>query len=295
MTPDQLRAFLAVLEYGTFSRAAEALDLAQSTVSFHVKALEEGVGACLLERRGRAVRPTSAGAILRRDAKRLLAIHDDAIAKLGASEKGESGSVVVAASTIPAEHLLPPVLAAFRRTHPRVTVDVEVSDSKRALASLLGRSCDFAVVGSRVRDRRIRSTPVADDEIVLVGPVPNPFAPHGKLSPADLSKVPLVVREEGSGTADAVSRLLAKLPPERTHALLRVAGHAATVRCVLDGAGLALVSRRGVREELERGRLAVVALPGTPVRRRFFAAELAGARASGAARELLRAIVRDLR
>src|SRR5438128_1730390 len=103
MEIDQLCTFLAVLEHGNFSRAAESLRLGQSTVSFHIKALESAVGARLIDRGGRGVRPTAAGRLLRRYATRLVALRDEALARLRTEEKGESGHLVIAASTIPAE------------------------------------------------------------------------------------------------------------------------------------------------------------------------------------------------
>src|SRR5262245_11822840 len=113
MDIDQLRTFLAVLDHGSFSHAAEARGIGQSTVSFHVKALETSVGAKLLDRRGGQVRPTATGNVLRRYALRIVSLRDEALARLRAEESGQVGRLTIAASTIPAEHLLPPVLAEF--------------------------------------------------------------------------------------------------------------------------------------------------------------------------------------
>src|SRR5262245_19682297 len=170
----QLRTFLAVLEHGSFSRAAQALRVGQSTVSFHIRALEESAGARLLDRRGRSVRVTSAGASLRRDATRMLSLHEEALARIRSNEAGEAGALAIAASSVPGEHLLPPVLAAFRRKHPGVEIAVSVSDSRRALASLLAQDCDLALIGAREADRRITFTAFAEDEIVLAGPAGGP-------------------------------------------------------------------------------------------------------------------------
>ena len=103
MEIDQLRTFLSVLDHGGFSRAAEALRVGQSTVSFHVKALETAVGARLLDRRRGRVRATPAGRLLARYALKLVALRDEALARLRDEEAGERGRVRVAASTIPAE------------------------------------------------------------------------------------------------------------------------------------------------------------------------------------------------
>src|SRR5438552_2422241 len=128
MDLDQLRTFLAVLEHGNFSRAAQALRLTQSTVSFHVKALETELGARLVDRVGgrpssgsTAIRPTAAGRVLRRYAGRLLALRDEAVARVAGEEHAHAGRVQIAASTIPAEYVLPGRLRDFQRGHPNVS------------------------------------------------------------------------------------------------------------------------------------------------------------------------------
>jgi LysR family transcriptional regulator, low CO2-responsive transcriptional regulator len=289
MEIDQLRTFLTVIEHGSFSRAGETLRIGQSTVSFHIKALETSVGSRLLDRgRGRVV-PTAAGEELRRYAVRILSLRDEALARLRAEEKGDAGQVVVAASTIPAEYLLPPVLGAFVRSHPAVSVRVEVSDSRRALVALVEEGCDLALVGQEPRDRRVVATAFSDDEVVLVG-APS-LVTSARATVDDLRGARFVVREEGSGTRGAVSRIFASLAPERT-ATVQVGSTEAAKRCAVEGVGLAFVSRRAVTEELEAGRLRVVKIAGTPVRRRFWVARLRGTTPSGAVRALRDALVK---
>ena len=287
MDVDQLRTFLAVLEHGSFSRAAEALRIGQSTVSFHIKALETAVGARLLDRRGGHVRPTATGGILRRYAVRIVSLRDEALARVRAEESGQAGRLAIAASTIPGEYLLPPVLAEFLAAHPRVAVTVEVSDSRKAIAQLLAHECDLALVGARARDKRIAYTPFAEDEVVLVGRASDPLHQR-RWSARDLDKVRIIVREEGSGTRQAVSAFLARHAPSRAdhQARLQAGSTEAAKRCALHGIGLALLSRHSVAEDLDAGRLAVVSAPGLPVRRSFYAARLRTATLSAAARAL---------
>ncbi|MBI2896585.1 MAG: LysR family transcriptional regulator [Deltaproteobacteria bacterium] len=284
MELDQLRTFLAVLEQGSFTRAAEALHVGQSTVSFHIKALEGVVGTKLLDRLGGRVRPTASGKVLRRYAERIVSLRAEALGSLRAQEKGEAGRVAIAASTIPAEHLLPRALAELRRLHPGVTVSVDVSDSRRALAALQAQECDLALVGARVRDKRIVFTPFADDEIVLVGPSPNPFAPSGRLAAEEVGHAPLIVREEGSGTRSAVASILAR----SSGSCIQVGSTEAARRCVLLGLGLTLISRRAAEEDLAAGRLSLVRCPGTPVRRTFWIARLGSVTLPAATRALVR-------
>ncbi len=286
---DQLRTLLAVLEHGSFTRAAEALGLSQSTVSFHVKGLEAAVGSRLLDRSRDGVRATPPGELLRSYAERLLALRGEALEQLRAESHGQRGRVVVAASTIPGEYLLPPFLARLRLSHPGVSVRVEVYESARAIASLTARECDLALVGRRPPDRTLIAHPFAEDEVVLVGPSPNPFVALGQpLEVESLRHVPLVLRGEGSGTRAAVAELLARAGTESDTAARVVVGSTeAAKRCVLAGMGLSFLSRHAVADELAAGRLELVPLPGTPVPRRFWVVALRDRSPSSAAAALL--------
>jgi DNA-binding transcriptional LysR family regulator len=187
---EQLQAFLAVLDQGAVARAADTLGVTQSTVSFHLKALESALGTRLMDRTGRRVRATAAGRALVRYARRLVALRDEALARVGATTAGTAGEVRIASSTIPAEYLLPPVLARFHAKNPDVRIGISVSDSKRALASLLDEAFDLALVGTEPRDRRLVAAPFATDEIVLVGS-PRSSARGGALARPRTSRVSL--------------------------------------------------------------------------------------------------------
>lgn len=282
---DQLRTFLAVLEHKSFVRAGQALHVGQSTVSFHIKALEQRVGATLLERGRGAVEPTAAGRILQPIAARITALVDEAALRLRAGETGEVGSLTIAASTIPGEYLLPPCLAEFRERHPRIRVEMSVSDSEKATSAVLAREVDLALVGQKPRDRRLIATVFAHDEIVLIGPASGSFVPAGKLTLKELRDVPLILREQGSGTRAAIARILPQLG-ERA-GTLRVGSTEATKRCVQHGLGLAFVSRHAVAGELAAGLFRVVELPGTPARRTFYAVRHRAVTPSAAARAFL--------
>jgi len=289
---DQLRTLLAVLEHGSFTRAAEALGLSQSTVSFHIKGLEASVDARVLDRGRDGVQATPQGRILRRYAERLVGLRAEALACLESESRGEIGHVVVAASTVAAEVLLPPVLAQLRQSHPGVGATVGVSDSGTAVARLLAGDCDIALVGSPPQDRRLLSRPFATDEVVFVGPSPNPhLADSGDAELSSLSRIPLVLRQEGSGTRAAVAELLARFAEPASAARVTVGSSEAAKRCVLAGLGMAFISRHAVAQELADGRLTLCALPGLPVRRSFFVAQLRNATPSSAGAALIDLLV----
>jgi DNA-binding transcriptional LysR family regulator len=289
MEIDQLRTFVAVLEHGSFSRAGRALRIGQSTVSFHIKALEEAVGARLCDRRGARVRSTAEGRVLQRYANRMLALRAEALERLRGEERGERGEVRVAASSVPAAHLLPTALARFLSARPQVAVRVSVSSSDDALDALAQERCDLAVVGARNADARFAWQAVGEDEIVLVGP---PGSPR-RLTSEALIGAPLVVRGAGSGTRAAVAELLALRAAAGGPPPLEIDDGLAVLKCVEASVGFAFLSRRAAADALAAGRLATVAVPDTPVRRRFWAAWLRRLTLSPAARALLRELQKN--
>jgi DNA-binding transcriptional LysR family regulator len=280
MDLDRLRTFAAVVEHRSFSRAARALGRTQSTVSFHVRALEEEAGAQLVDRRRGGARPTPAGKALLPYARRLASIADEALRRVRDEDRGERGTLRVAASSIPGEILLPPMIARFRAAHPGVRVVLDVSHSRRALEALLADEADVAVTGARPSDRRLSLALFAEDEVVVVGAPDRAFA-RGRRPPlAELAAAPWLAREEGSATRAAARALAAGLPEPSVIA----SSTEALKRLALAGAGLAPTSRLAVTDELARGALELVAAPGAPVRRRFYAARLRAATPTPAAR-----------
>jgi DNA-binding transcriptional LysR family regulator len=243
------------------------------------------VGSTLLERGRGSVEPTATGRVLEPYAKRILGLIDEARLRLASGESGEIGRLVIAASTIPGEYLLPPILAVFRVRHPRVEVDVHVSDSEEATAAVLAKEADVALVGKKPSDRRLTGSVFASDDIILVGTAASAFAPEGKLTIKQLADVPLILREQGSGTRAAIARLLPHLGERATS--MRVGSTEAAKRCVQHGLGLAFLSRHAVSAELAAGLFQVIELPGTPVRRTFYAVRHRAVTSSAAAQSLL--------
>jgi DNA-binding transcriptional LysR family regulator len=279
MKLEHLRTFLAVIDHGSFTRTAAALQVSQSTVSFHVASLEGSVGTKLLDRHRGEVRPTPSGRELEKYAHPILAMVEEAMSAARMEREVASGQVLLEASTLPSAYLLPPVISRFRGKHPAVAVRVRSSDSARAQSALLDQRCDLCVIGSEPTDPRIEYQPMAQDDVVLVGP------PGSPASLTALDGLPVVFREPGSGTRGAVAHLL----PAR--AAVEVGSTEAARRCVLEGLGFAFLSRVTVEEDLRSGRLLLVEFPGTPVRRAVHVARLRGITPTAAARALWREIL----
>jgi len=145
---DQLQTLVSIADLGTFSAAARALHLAQPTVSLHISELEARVNAKLLVRGGRCVVPTAAGATLVAHSRRLLRDADEALDAVKRHVEGRVGRVRLGASTGVAVHLLPEVLAAMKRTHPDIEVEISILSSSETMLKLNQGILDMGLVAT---------------------------------------------------------------------------------------------------------------------------------------------------
>jgi DNA-binding transcriptional LysR family regulator len=169
-----LRVYLCILECGSLSAAGRKLGMTQPAVSNHLHALEERFGVALLTR-GRPLRATPAGECLAEHARRVL----DAVSALEAElacHTAPHGPLAVGASSTPGELLMPGLVTEFSARYPDVAVELRVYDTDEAIAALLGREIEAAVVGHEVDDPRLACTVVGHDALVTVVAGSDPLA-----------------------------------------------------------------------------------------------------------------------
>ena len=250
----RLRAFAAVAREGSFSRAAESLYVSQPAVSKHVAALEAEVGEQLIVRARGGVELTPAGQVLADYVLRAQALLANARRALGAGEHAQIGTLALAASGVPGTYLLPATLTRFRELHPAVEIEFRTTTSAGALELVRAHEAELCVVGGFTTPPELEAEPLAEDEIVLVGP---PSLGTRRLRPKDLEQLTWVTREEGSATRAAVeaARWELGLGSVRT---LELPSWEAVKLAVAAGAGIAPISRFALDLELSAGALVVL-------------------------------------
>jgi DNA-binding transcriptional LysR family regulator len=161
MTLEQLRVFVAVAECQHVTRAAEALNIAQSAVSASIGALEGRHGAKLFNRVGCRIELTEAGALFLAEARAVLARAESAD-ELVLSELGDlkRGVLSVHASQTIAGYWLPRHLVAFRRSHPGVAIRLSIENTSQAAAAVRGGEADLGFVEGEVDDPALVSETV---------------------------------------------------------------------------------------------------------------------------------------
>jgi DNA-binding transcriptional LysR family regulator len=269
MTLRQVEIFLAVARAKSFTRAAELLHLSQSTLSQHVRELEDELGVRLFDRLARAVTLTEAGRLLEDHAARLATTIASARRTIDELKGLERGSLVIGASTTPGIYVLPGVIAAFRRRYPGIEVALRVANSRVIEERIRADEVDLGVVGGHVLGARERCVAAGLlDELLLIVPPRHPWARRREIAPRELDRTPLLMREQGSATRQVTERALRQAGVTLTTAM-ELDHIEAIKQAVMAGLGVAFVSKYAVRGEIATRRLRGLRLEGVRVRRHF--------------------------
>jgi DNA-binding transcriptional LysR family regulator len=257
MTLEQLKVFVAVAEREHVTRAAEALNLAQSAASAAIAALEGRHGTKLFNRVGRHIELTEAGRLFLHEAKAVLARAE--AAELTLAELGElkRGVLNLAASQTIASYWLPRHLVAFRRSHPGIDVRLTVGNTTQAVRAVNEGLVELGFVEGAVNDPNLVMQPVARDRMVIVVAPDHPMARRDTVQPADLYATDWVLREPGSGTRSAFEQALLEqqILLDRLHVALELPSNEAVRAAVEAGMGATAISASVVASSIEAGLL----------------------------------------
>ncbi len=265
MELSQLETFLAVAEERSFSRAAQRLRRTQPAVSQVIRKLEGAVGETLFDRTSRDGSLTTAGALLRDYAQRLLALRREASSALDELKSLERGHLQLAANEYTCMYLLPAV-DAFRREFPHVGVTVQ-----RMLASLIPeelnlRTFELGVISYKPDPAQVRSIAVYGDSLAFIVSPHHPLARASHVSIRDLGNENFIAHNVASPLRRKVIETF-----QRHRTPLNMGIELPTIeaikRFVAMGNGVALVPHLTVARELEIGDLVRVKVDELDVRR----------------------------
>ena len=265
MNLKQIEAFVRIANNNSFSRTAKELYLTQPTVSAYITNLEEELGVQLFARTTKAVELTEDGKKLYLYAREMVDLAEKIQGMFRGGKNDQSDrEIVIAASTIPAQYLLPRILAEYSRRYPRARFRVVESDSARVIADVSEHKADVGFVGTALSRSNCEYIPFFQDELVLVAPNTEKYRQLKERGrPQDwLQEQPFVLREDGSGTRREAMRHLQQLGIEES-GLKVVASFAntdAVLASVKEGIGVSVISRLAARDKIERGEVLEIRL-----------------------------------
>lgn len=294
LSTSRLRAFEAVVANGSYTAAANALGMTQPAVTQLVAALARHVGVPLLQTVDRRLVPTEAGAFLHRQAGSVIRLLDQTERAMRDFAAGRAGRLRVGATLTIGAYVLPPLLARFRERYPQIKPEVVFANTAAVCDLLRAHELTLGLVEG-LPPADLCSVPFAQDEIVLVLPAGDRFLPRRRrVLTRDLTAIPFVCREPGSGTRDLGYDAVVRSGVTPPIAMELPSGEA-ILHAVEAGGGAALLSRVVAQRARALGTVRCLTIADLPLERSFFAVRPRDRELSPAQRSFLRVVVQDER
>ena len=279
----QLSYFVCIAESGTFSAAADALHVAQSALSRHVKELEEELGGALLDRGSRGVTLSDSGKVLFDRAKFILSQFEEAGSEVRAHNQELTGTVRLMAPSSIGQVLFEPLVDRFLGQFPKVRLELSEGLWNDAASRLRTGAVDLAIMGSATSDY-IELEPLAREQMVLVGRVGDPLVAKPSVAVDALAGLPLLMPEL---TLETIRRFAPEVS-SKLEVRIFVESAPAIRALVAAGRGYAVVPKSVLLGKLESRMIAGVPIRGLEIMRQI--GTLRGRPKSRAMRELVAAI-----
>jgi DNA-binding transcriptional LysR family regulator len=272
--------FIEVARQLSFTKASQILYISQPAVTKHIQQLEEHYKTSLFQRKGSAVVLTKAGQILFDFVLKAKAIekqleHEIHIKQNKFSLKGE---LKLGASTTVALYLIPPVLSAFRKNYPDVTLNLFNRNSESVLNALLGNEIDLAIIEGKKNMKQVHSEHFLTDEVIPVCSARSPLAAKRKFQLQEIKSIPLALRERGSGTLESLRTALSanKIKLSELKTCIRLGGTEALKNFILADECMGFLPMCTVKKELASGELVRLFIQGLTLTRQFYFAQRHG-------------------
>lgn len=274
----RLKVFHSVATNLSFTKASKELFISQPAISKHIHELEVQYKTPLFDRVGSRIGLTHAGELLLSHTKQLLAAYRQMDFEMNLLTDNFAGELRLGASTTISQYVLPPVLASFIKKFPEIKVSLLNGNSRDIEQALREGKITLGLVEGTAHQSTLHYTPFMKDELVVVAHTGCSLAAYDEISLEQLRTLPLVLRENGSGTLDVVEAALAEhqIKLSQLNVLLQM-GSTESIKLFLENSeALGIVSIRAVTRELMSGRLKVIEVDGFHAERMFTFAEPQG-------------------
>ena len=269
----QLEIFCKVVELNSFSKAADAVCLAQASVSERIATLEKMIGTKLLDRLGRKVAPTTGGVFFYRHAKKMLEMKRTVCLAMEDFLGLEQGEIRIGGSTIPGEYILPKFIKRFRKKYPLISVTLFIADSDEIEEAVLRGDIELGIAGSKNSQKNLACKELWDDELVLAVPAQHRLAKTREVPVSELYNESFIIREAGSGTLKIVERYLNASGSKSINSFkiaARLGSSTAIKEGIKSGLGISILSSTAIETELKAGILKAVKIEGISMPRKFY-------------------------
>lgn len=261
-----LRIFESVARHTSFSRAAEELHVSQPYVSNQILDLEAKLRVTLFRRVGRRVHLTESGVLLKPLACNLLKQAAAIEQKVADLREALVGRLDLATVVNAAEFVLPQALGEFRSRHPEVTLNLQIYNSNEVERAVADGRYELGVTLSHTPSGNLNIETLGLDELVVVVGKKHALASETTVQPGALAVEPMLVREPTSGTRLFIERRFSEAGIRLNH-WLELNDNQVIKALVEANLGIAILSRRAVRAEVQAERLSALKIDGLALER----------------------------
>ncbi len=254
MNLKQLEAFVQVSESGSFSKAAKELFLTQPTISAHISSLEKELNVRLFIRNTKEVSLSDDGKDLYRYAKQITDLEKAIEERFYMDSDDGKHFITIAASTIPAQYLLPKVLMCYRERYPKEQIKIMETDSSEVVTQVVDHMVDVGFTGTVLEKKHCKYIPFYKDELAVITPDTPEYRILKEQNRDDIDWIkrkPLILREEGSGTRKEAEKQLknAGISMEALDIVASIANQETIKKSVKQGMGITILSRLAAEDE----------------------------------------------
>jgi DNA-binding transcriptional LysR family regulator len=257
MNLHHLAIFKVIAETGSITAAAQRMHISQPALSRELKSLEDRLGLILFERLPRGMLLTHAGEVLCDYATRLFDISNTAELVMREMADARQGLLSIGASNTIGTYLLPPLLAAFRKSNPDINISMFVGNTGQVAQGVVDMRFTLGFIEGPLHLEGLITEQFQRDELIPVVALDHELLLKKTLSPSDLSKQPLLMREKGSGAREMITAALTQHDIELGN-IMELGNTEALKLAAIHGGGIAWLPRISVTQELHQGSLTLL-------------------------------------
>jgi DNA-binding transcriptional LysR family regulator len=269
MNLNQLKIFYFAAKYGNLSLAAEALFITQPAVTKGIQRLQEQYGIKFVNRFGKKLALTDSGEALYEIAEQIFEMESQAEESVSDFQQHKRGHIRIHSSESFGAYYLPPIINPFSKSNPHIRISVNILPVEQVIENSISLKNDLGFISSPVEHNKVTAREILEDRIVIVAPPDHPLTRKGSLEPRDLKGQAMIMHEKGSATRIFVDDFIRKNNISITIPL-ELSSNMAIKKAVQERIGIAMISRKVVSEEIQRGELKAILFSDQQIKRKFY-------------------------
>lgn len=268
----RLQVFNTVAKRLNFTKAANELFITQPAVTKHIQEIENHFKVKLFERNGTKIKLTLAGETLLQHTNQLFAIYRNLEFELNTFTQQHSGKLRIGASTTVAQYVLPKVLAAFHKKFNNIKITLTINNTEQIEQVLQNKNIDLGIIEGQSKSNLFKYTEFVKDELVLVANSNHLLAKKEFIKPEQLLKIPLLLRESGSGTLEVIAHALKSLGIKiaQLQNEMQLGSTESMKLYLLNSDAMAFLSIHAILKELQNKECCIIDVKGLKIERHFY-------------------------